>query len=74
MFRRAGMIGYPSGNFIQLSSLLTGARRDEIGRLRWSEIVHDEVEGAAIALPEERASRAARREAIASTCRQRRSP
>lgn len=47
------MIGYPSGSFVQLL-LLTGARRDEIRRLHWSEIVEDEVEGAAIALPPER--------------------
>jgi len=53
VFRAAGMIGYPSGSFIQLL-LLTGARRDEIRRLRWSEIVEDEVEGAVIALPAER--------------------
>jgi hypothetical protein len=53
VFRAAGAIGYPSGSFIQLL-LLTGARRDEIRKLRWSEIVEDEVEGSVIDLPAER--------------------
>lgn len=53
VFRAAGVIGYPSGSFIQLL-LLTGARRDEIRRLRWSEIVEDEIEGVVIDLPAER--------------------
>jgi hypothetical protein len=53
VFRAAGAIRYPSSSFIQLL-LLTGARRDEIRRLRWSEIVEDEIEGAVIDLPAER--------------------
>jgi integrase len=53
MFRAAGMIGYPSGSFVQLL-LLTGARRDEMRKLQWSEIVEDEIEGAVIDLPADR--------------------
>ena len=38
VFRAAGVIGYPGGSFVQLL-LLTGARRNEIRLLCWSEIV-----------------------------------
>src|SRR5262249_28419243 len=38
----AGELGFPYGPAIQLL-ILTGARRDEIGRLRWHEIVDDTI-------------------------------
>ena len=53
VFRAAGVIGYPGGSFVRLL-LLTGARRDEIRLLRWSEIVADEKKGVIIDLPAER--------------------
>ena len=40
VFAAADALGYPEGPFIQ-SLQLTGCRRDEIRRLRWSEIVQD---------------------------------
>ena len=53
VYRACIALGYPGGLFVALL-LLTGARRDEMRKLRWSEIVHDEVEGAVIDLPAER--------------------
>lgn len=39
----AGKLSYPFGPAHQLL-ILTGARREEIGRLRWSEVAHDRIE------------------------------
>src|SRR5262249_15018007 len=43
VWRAAATIGWPFGCAVQLL-ILTGARRDEIGALRWSEIHSDKIE------------------------------
>jgi integrase len=42
VWRACGLIGWPFGTAIRLL-LLTGARRDEIGSLRWSEIKNTDI-------------------------------
>ena len=54
VYAAAGTLGYPAGPFVQLL-LLSGMRRDEIKRLRWSEIMQDGASGGwSIELPPER--------------------
>ena len=43
VWRAAEKIGWPFGSIFRLL-ILTGARREEIGALRWSEILGDEIE------------------------------
>ena len=42
MWRAAGQVGFPYGSAAQLL-ILTGARREEIGQLKWSEIEDDAI-------------------------------
>ena len=53
VWNAAGNIGWPYGDAIRLL-ILTGARREEIGQLRWSEIKGDEITSKALARRTER--------------------